>query len=457
MVKDREFYKQFFSICIVIVLQNIITLSVNLADNLMLGSYLESALAGATAVNQIQFIYQQILMGIADGLVIFGSQYWGKKQTGEIKKLSSITLTLGVGVMILFFLCATFFTENMVQIFTNDTAIVEQGVAYLSISRYSYIFFCFTYLLLATLRSVQVVKIAFYLSVSTLIINCSINWVLIYGRFGFPELGIRGAAIGTLIARIVELIILLCYITWKEKILQLKITDYFVFDRQLFKGFIKIAAPIILISSLWGVNTAAQTAILGHLSSSAITANSVASNLFLLLKTAAVGTASATSIIIGKTIGENKLDKVHEYAKTFQIMFVILGVTCGLLLFVLIEPVLALYGLSAESDALARSFLRVLCFVIAFMSYQMPTNAGLIRGGGDTKYMMKLDLISIYGVVLPIAFFVAFVVKANPVIVVICLNLDQFFKVIPAYIKVNRLRNWVHILTKEKPETIETT
>jgi Na+-driven multidrug efflux pump len=184
------------------------------------------------------------------------------------------------------------------------------------------------------------------------------------------------------------------------------------------------------------------------MSSAAIAANSMASNLYLIVKTIAVGAASATNVTIGKVIGEGDEQKVRSYAKRFQVLFVFMGLFCAMLLFVLTEPVLSLYSFSDESRNLARSFLHILCFIMAGMCYQMPVNAGIIKGGGDTKYVMVMDLISIWGIVIPLSFVAAFVLHASPLVVIWCLNLDQLFKCIPAFIKVN-YGNWCRKLTRD--------
>lgn len=203
IIKEKSFYKTFISLCLPIVLQNVIALSVNLADNLMLGRYGESSLSGVTAVNQIQFIYQNLLMGIGDGLVILASQYWGKKQTEPIKKVACTAMRTALVMMAILFLLVSLFPAQAVGLFTEDKAILAEGVKYLKIVRFTYPFFCVTTILLAVLRSTEVVRIAFYLSLSTLCVNCSINWLLIYGHFGLPRMGVQGAAIGTLTARII--------------------------------------------------------------------------------------------------------------------------------------------------------------------------------------------------------------------------------------------------------------
>lgn len=451
MIKDKKFYHTFFSIAIMVILQNVVSLGVNMLDNIMLGRYGEAALSGVTAANQVQFVYQQLLIGIGDGIVILSSQYWGKRQTSPIKKVSAVGMRFMLVLCLLLFIVASIFPNWMIGLFTNDVQIIEAGAEYVNVIRFTYIFFGITSILLATLRSIQVVKIAFYLSLSTLLINGGLNWILIYGHFGFPRLGVTGAAIGTLVARMAELIWLVIYLMKKEKVLTLRIRDYLHVDRLLAKDYFKLSAPIILLQSLWGVNTALQTAVLGHLSRSVIVANSMASNLFLMVKSVAVGAASTASVLIGKAIGAGNKTTVRQYARTFQVMFLIMGVVCGAILFALTEPVLSLYSFTPESEYYARMFLHILCIVMVGMSYQMPVNSGIIKGGGDTRYVMIMDLISIWCIVIPVSFLAAFVWKLSPVIVVCCLNADQIFKCIPAFIKVN-FGHWARKLTRDDGE-----
>ncbi|MDY3919917.1 MAG: MATE family efflux transporter [Candidatus Limivivens sp.] len=448
-MKDKGFYRNFFSIYAALVLQNVITLSVNLTDNIMLGAYSENALAGVAAVNQIQFVFQQLMLALGDGLVMFGSQYWGKRQTGPMKKIAATAMHTALLIAAVLFVLVTFFPYKAVGIFTTDQVIIGEGVRYLRLIRFTYLFFAVTQLLLAALRSVAVVRIAFVLSVITFFINCGINYVLIFGHFGAPELGTAGAAIGTLTARIVECAVLILYIAGKEKNLKLRLKDYFRFDRTLAKDYFKTTAPMLLVSGLWGVNTALQTAILGHMTAAAIAANSAASNLFLMVKSTAVGASSTASVIIGRTIGTGDIALVKTYAKRLQKMFVAIGIVSGILLFFLRIPVLSLYNLSPETKEMANQFLMILSVVCVGMSYQMPTNNGIIRGGGNALFVVKMDLISIWLIVIPLSFIMAFVVKASPAVVVCCLNADQIFKCVPAFLESN-YGNWIRKLTREE-------
>ena len=447
-MKNKTFYRNFFSIYIALVLQNVVTLSVNLADNMMLGAYSETSLAGVAAVNQIQFVYQQFLLALGDGLVIFCSQYWGKRQTAPMKKIAATAMHAGLLIAIALFVLVSLFSRQAVGIFTTDGPIIGEGVRYLRIIRFTYLFFAVTQLLLAALRSAETVRIAFQLSILTFFINCGINYVLIFGNFGAPRMGVCGAAVGTLIARMIECAVLIAYIAKKDKNLNLKLKDYLQFDRVLAKDYFKVTAPMLFVQGLWGVNTALQTVILGHMKATAIAANSVASNLFLMVKSTAVGASSAASVIIGKTIGTGDIARVKEYSGRLQKMFIVIGVLSGIFLFFIRIPVLGLYDLQPATKEMANAFLIILSVVCVGMSYQMPTNNGIIRGGGNAMFVVKMDLVSIWMIVLPLSFIMAFVVKASPIVVVCCLNADQIFKCVPAFLE-SHYGNWIRKLTRE--------
>ncbi len=429
-----------------LVLQNVVTLSVNLADNIMLGAFSETALSGVTTVNQVQFVFQQLLMALGDGLVIFGSQYWGRKETQPVRKISAWAMRTGLFIALALFILASFFPGQLLGLFTTDQKIVEAGMSYLAIIRFTYFFFAITQILLATLRCVEIAGIAFALSVMTLMINCSINWILIYGHFGAPRMGAAGAAVGTLVARIAEICVLVIYISRKQGWIGIHLRDYLKLDWKFGRKYYKVVGPLLVIQGLWGVNTALQTAILGHMTAAAIAANSAASNLFLMVKSAAVGAASAASVTMGKTIGSGDLELARLYSKKLQKLFGVMGLTCGVILFMVRIPVLSLYRLSPETGEMANTFLIILSVVMVGMSYQMPTNGGIIRGSGSIVYSMKLDLISTWIIVIPLSAFMAFVVKASPAVVVCCLNADQIFKCVPAFIKCN-YGHWIKTMT----------
>lgn len=449
MTKDRSFYKSFLKLTAALMLQQAVVLSVNLADNVMLGSYSETALSGVAAVNQIQFVLQQVVFGVSNGMVILASQYWGQKKTEPIRKLLSCAVWCAAGLAVLFFAIVSAAPHWSVGLFTNEQAIVGEGVKYLNIVRFSYLFFALSTVLLGGMRVVEKVKIAFYTSAIALVINCSINYTLIKGHFGMPELGVQGAAIGTLVARVIECAIVAVYVFRKDKLLQVQIPALFRIDRGLARDYFEVMLPVLANSFLWGLNTALQTVILGHMSASAIAAHSISSTIYLFLKVMAVGACSSASVLVGKTIGMGEPGKVKEYVRTLQVLFVGIGALLMGILLLIRVPFLGLYVLTPETEALTNIFLIIEAIVLLVMSYQMGMNVGVICGGGDSRYLLIVDTVGIWVIGLPLSFISAFVWKSSPVVVLLFLNIDQFLKCIPAFIYGNSYR-WVRSLTKNE-------
>lgn len=447
LTRDKSFYKSFFRLMSALMLQQAVVLSVNLADNVMLGGYSETALSGVAAVNQIQFILQQLVFGISNGMVVLASQYWGQKKSEPVRRLMAIAFWAALAIAALLFVLVSLFPHGAVGIFTNDEAIVRQGMDYLAIVRFSYLFFAVTTILLGGMRVVEKVNIALYVSIVALLLNCSINYTLINGRFGFPEMGVRGAAIGTLTARIVECLIVVFYVLCKDRRLRVRVRDLIRIDSMLAKDYVRVSLPVVATGFLWGCNTALQTVILGHMSSSAIAAHSISSTIFLFLKVTSVGASSAAAVLTGKTVGTGNLAKIREYTRTFQVLFLGIGILLGAALFFIRIPLLGLYSLEPQTRELADAFILIESTVLVVMSYQMCMNTGVICGGGDTRYVMVMDLIVIWGIVIPLSFASAFLWNASPVVVLLVLNADQYLKCIPAAVYGNSFR-WIRQLTR---------
>lgn len=315
LVKDTRFYTTFFRLTGTIALQNLIVFSVNLADNIMLGAYGETSLAGVALVNQIQFLLQMIVMGVGEGIIVLSAQYWGKGQTGPIRRTVGIGLWCGVLASLALAAVVFLFPSAVLGLLTNDASLIAEGVKYLRIICFTYPLFAVTNVLLCSLRGVETVRIGFLVSLTTLVINTCLNYILIYGHFGAPRLGVRGAAIATLAARAVECLVTILYVRFRDEKLSFRLADVFRLDKGIGRDYFRSGAPVILSNASWGIAMAIQTAILGHLGKTAVTANSIATTVFQILTVLSYGAASASAVLIGKTVGEGKLDKVRQYAK----------------------------------------------------------------------------------------------------------------------------------------------
>ena len=381
------------------------------------------------------------------GIVVLASQYWGQKRTEPIKKIISIGMKLGFLLGLIFFLLAMFLPRPVLSLFTSDQAVIEEGMRYLRIIGWTYFIFTVSNSLMYSLQSVETAMVGTVMSLSTIVINMCLNYVLIYGNFGAPELGIEGAAIATLVSRIVELIIILVYVLYIDKKLKMKLRDLLQFDFTYLRDYVRVATPIVLSALLWGVAQAAQSAILGHISASVIAANSIASTIFQIFAVFGFSCSNVASVTIGKTIGEGRLDMVRSYAKTLQAIFLLIGVSFGGLMFLLKDAIVDIYTVTEETKQLSVHFLTVLSVTTIGTCYEFPVESGIIAGGGNTKYAAWMDNLFMWLFTIPSAFLSAFVFRFPPVVTFCFLKADQLLKCIPNSIVCNRFR-WVRQLTK---------
>lgn len=446
-VRDRAFYRSFFSMALVIALQNVITYSVNFADNVMVGRYSELALSGVALVNQIQNLLMRIAIGFTSGLVVIAAQYWGKGETTPIKRIFTVVLTIGIAVGIAFTAVGVFLPQETLMLLTNYREIAAEGARYFRIVCFSYVFFIISTLIIGLMRSVETVKIGFYISFCALFVNIGLNYCLIFGKLGFPEMGVKGAAIATLVARIVEFLIAIFYLLFKDKKLKMKASELFIFERSYFKDYMKSGFPLELSSASWGVAMLLQVAIIGRLGQSAIAASSISSAIFEVITVLIYSSASAASIIIGKAVGDNRYDDAKQYAKTLQVLFIGIGILTSASLFALKNPITAMYNVSDETANLAKIFISILCVTLLGTSYQVPCLTGIVSGGGSTKFVLFNDLIFMWGIVLPLAYLSAFVFHWSVPVTFFVLKSDQLAKCVVAAIKVNRF-TWIKKLTR---------
>lgn len=446
-IKDKYFYKTFFSLFFVVALQNLIVFSVNLADSIMLGSYSETAMSGVSLANQIQFLLHMFVNGAANGLVVIASQYWGKKQTEPIKKVFAAAFFAGVGMSAVLMCAVLISPEGILGILSDEAHIVNAGAQYIRIMAFSYIIFAVTNILIALMRSIEAVSIGFYTSVLALFVNISLNYLLIFGKFGFPEMGVRGAAIATLISRVAELIAVLIYVFVADKKLKLKIKDVLKLEKNYVKDYIKAGLPLIGSGGSWGIAMTVQTAIIGRLGAAAIGANAVAAPIFQVVSVLYTSSGNASSVLIGKTVGENDIPRVKKYAKKLQIMYIIIGLLSSAALLLSRDLIISLYDVSAETAALSVTFINILAVTVIGSAYEAPCLCGIVSGGGDTRFVFKNDIIFMWCIVLPLAFLSAFVFKWPVAATFFILKSDQLTKCLVAIPKVNRFK-WIKTLTR---------
>ena len=451
--KDRSFYKTLFALAVPISLQNLITFAVNFADNLMIGSLGDDAISGVYVANQLQTVVQMFVAGIEGAILILAAQYWGKRDSSSIRKVVSVGMKFALGVGLLATLSAVLFPEWIIRAFTQEPGVIREVAAYVQIVGFTYLFFSVSQVMIAAMRSVETAKIGLYISCMALVVNVGLNYVLIFGHLGFPAMGVRGAAIATLISRILEMCVSTGYVFFVDKKLRFTLMDLLHTDRQLLWDFIRYGLPIIGGQVVWAVNSLANTKILGCYSAGVIAATSITGMLHNLVYVWMNGMSSAVGIITGKTVGAGLYDKMKEYAKTVQVIFLIVGLVSGAAVFLAGDGFISLYNASPEAQEYSRQFINVISVTIIGTCYQAACLFGLVKSGGDISFVFKNDTIFVFLVVLPSSL-LAMWLGAPPWVVFACLKCDQIFKCFVALVKINRY-NWMKNLTRDasSPDT----
>lgn len=447
----NTFYRNVAALVIPMALQNLINVGVTAADVIMLGRVGEKVLSGASLAGQIQFIMTLIFYGITSGATVLTAQYWGKKDTRTIEKVLGMGLTAGLITAVVFAAAALGIPEVLMRIYTSDPEVIAEGVRYLRIVGISYLFMAVTQVYLNIMRSIERVMIATLVYFVSLLVNIVINALLIFGLMGFPCLGIRGAAIGTLCARMVETAITLWYARYRNRVVRIRLRDMIHIDRVLLRDYLVYAMPVVLNELMWGMGSSANTAVIGHLGSAAVAANSVAQVARQLATVVVFGISHATAIYLGKTIGEQKLEHARAYAKRFLWLSIILGGIGGLV--ILAAAPLANAGLALTEDA--KGYLTFMFFVMSYFTLCQSLNTtmvvGVFRSGGDTRFGLIMDVSTMWGCSILLGAVAAFVFHAGVPVVYVILMSDEVIKV-PITIKRYLSYKWLKDVTRDQKE-----
>ena len=452
LTKDKGFYKSLLLLSLPIALQNLVTFAVGLVDNVMIGALGDNAVSGVYMGMQIQTLLQIFSGGIEGSILVLAAQYWGKGDRKSVAKIVSIGVKISVAFGLAISIVSAVFPSFVISLFTPDESIIKSGAEYLGILSYSFVFFCLTQSFIAAMRSVESPRIGLYVSVVSLLSNLILNYILIFGKFGFPELGIKGAAIATVISRFLECFLVSIYVLFLDKKLKFRASELLRNDKKLFFDFIKYGTPIILGQLVWAANMMSGSAIMGRQKINGVVAGlSIANTMHNLAYVVMNGMSGAVGIITGKTIGEGRSEVMKEYARTVQILFLGLGLLTGFSVFLLKKPFISLYNVSAEAATQASNLINVLSITVIGTCYQAACLFGLVKSGGDTSFVFKNDAIFVFLIVIPSAIAATHLGLA-PWIVFACLKSDQVLKCIVAVVKINRF-DWMKNLTEEKSST----
>lgn len=433
--------------------QSLISFFVNLSDNLMIGKLGDTAVSGVYMGTQIFTLLQWFVTGITTSMTILSAQYWGRRDVDAVRRVTSLALMLGVPVTLLVMLGSLFFPRQLIGLFTSLPDVMDAGAVYLRILAPSFPLFCVSQILVAASRSVEHVRPGLYASAGALILNVGLNALLIFGLFGFPALGVAGAAIATLAARVAELGILIWLLFVRSNPLKLTFVGLFRFDPALLRTFARCGTPVMIGEVVWGCNTVMRSYFMGQFSTQVITAFSMVNLLSETVFVWILAMEAATGILTGKRIGEGRLEELRPYARNMQVIFLMIGAAAVAMLLAVRPLFLSLYDVSDAAKAAAWSLSGVTIPIVFFSVYEDMTLCGIVKCGGETSFVLKTDSILIFGIMLP-ACLIALQLGASAPVVCFLLQLDQILKCFVAAVKVNRF-HWAHDLTTgDKKEKI---
>ena len=447
LVKDKDFYGQMLKIAVPIAFQNMLTFAVSMMDTVMLGSLGEVAISASSLANQLTFILSVIMFGVSGGSNVLISQYWGKKDIGAIHKVLAIMYRVVLALVIVFSIVALFMPEGFLRIFTTDQRVIEQGVAYLKIVVWSFFFYAVTNVTLNMLRSVRAVKIAIVVYTVSLLVNTFFNWVFIFGKLGAPAMGIRGAAIGTLIARITEFAIVIVYMFRYDNKIKLKLKNLLPTDKQMIKDFAVNSFPVICNELLWAIGASILSVVVARMGTEVVAANSINNVAMQLVSVMVFGISAAAQVIVGNTIGAGDYEKLHQVTVTLKIFGIAIGVIAAVMMLAMKPLMMVLYIVSDLTKVYTGQIMTVTAFLLLFRGPENVNMMGILRGGGDSRFVLVADIIFMWTLAIPLGFFVAFQLGWPVAAVFIVLKIDEILKTFLSFWRL-RNNNWVRNVTR---------
>lgn len=429
-IRDKQFYKKLVIFALPISLQSLITVGVNMADNVMLGQLGEAGMSAATLANNFISIYQCMCMGLGMGASVLVSRFFGMKNLTNMKKAVNIMFRMEFIIATLFALFTAILPAQIMGIFTTDSQVIADGVGYLLISIPCYYLNGYALTTSLMLRSVGKANVPLVSSICSFFINIFFNWVFIFGNLGAPEMGVNGAALGTLIARVVEFSVTMGFLFFKDQHIHIRPKDLFMKVGDLVPEYIRISIPVLISDTLLGFGNSAVAVVMGHIGKAFVAANAITVVVVQLSTVIIQGICQASCAITGITLGEGDIEKAQKQGITFATLgFVIGGVACAIIL-ALKGPIISYYKIAPETKTLANSLMEAVAIVIWFQAANSILTKGTLRGGGDTKFLMVFDILFLWVVSIPLGALAALVWHWDGFWIYIALKADQFLKCI---------------------------
>ena len=449
-----SFYKKVFALALPIALQSLITIGVNMLDNIMVGSLGDTALSATSLANSFISVFQIFCMGLGMGASVLVSRYWGMKLSADneatsldasraLKQTVCLMLRLNVTLAAFFALVTLVMPGIIMRTYTDKEHIVAMGVSYFQYSVLTYFFFFFSLVVTIVLSRVGQVLYPLVVSIVAFLVNLSANYILIFGKFGAPKLGVAGAALGTLIARIVECTLIMVYLLVFDTKICFRVKDFFMNTKSLLHEYIRISIPVLISDGILAIGTNSVAMVIGHLDEAFITANSITSVTQQLSTVVISGVSQAGAIVTGITLGEGDRDRTMRQGYQFFRLGLLLGGLSAAFIYLFSDAIIGIYkNITPEAMETAKSLMLAICVIIVFQGTNSIMTKGVLRGGGDTKILMLADNIFLWVLAIPLGILAGFYLKLPAFWIYVLLKSDQIFKTVWSFLRL-RSGKWI--------------
>ena len=429
MFRDKELKNALLKIAIPVALQNMLTSFVNMIDTIMIGSLGDRAVAAVGLANQWFFIFNLVVFGMASGSSIYIAQFYGKKDYENMHTPIAYSLFLCSIVAIIFGLSVLLFPEFVMSLFTNNPETIACGVPYLRVTSITYLMLGLSLPISSAMRSTEFASVPLIVTFLSLIVNAVLNYILIYGHFGLPALGVTGAAIATTVARIFETLILFIFMLKGKSKIRLRLRHFKV-KKHFIPEYIRTVLPVIGNETMWGLGISAYSSIFGHMNDSIVAARQISGNLEQILTALCFGLGNAAAVVIGKKIGEKNQQGALLYSKKFAIISIVTGFIIGVIMIISTPLFLSFFSVSNATKEYATILIVVTGIFMSVKMFNYMNIVGILRSGGDTRFCLILDVCTVWGIGVLSVFLAASVFKAPFIILALCLVSEELVKAI---------------------------
>ncbi len=441
--RKRSLRKEIVRLAFPIALQQFMTALVGACDAIMLGKLSQDAMSAVSLATQVTFVFNLFMFAFMAGENMFVAQYYGKGDYKGISQVFSLVTKICGCIAVVFLVGTLFFPEQLMRILTNEETLIVLGSEYLRVIGISYVFSGIAQIFLAIMKNCGAVNMSTLINGVMVILNIALNAVFIFGLSGFPKMGIKGAALATVLATVVQFLWSVGYVLCRIRAVKFSLRSC---EKKLFGRFWQKTVPLLINNLAWGIGFSMYSVIMGHLGTDAVAANGIANISKNLVVCFCLGLGNAGSIIVGNRLGADRLQEAKEVGETLTKTAIIAGIVSGLVLIALSPFITKMVDLTPTARGYLQKMLLISSYYIAGKSVNCMTIGGIFAAGGDSKFGMLCDSVTLWCIIVPLGCICAFILKLPVMVVYFVLNLDEIIK-LPVVYKHYKKYKWIKNLT----------